>query len=589
MLTRGDSDFRLGAFDTSSPEKLPPGAVLAADNFFTDDSGGLKLRGGVNAQSETLAGLGPLDVLWEGFLAAGRRTLLGSAGKMATLAADAVTPVLWDGAVPNGPVGPAQIDVIGGVAVLPGGHITGGARKAAYTTGTVSLTNGSDTVTGTGTSWSANVEPGMLFIGGAMTILESGIPLAIVKEVVSNTSLKLMEAYRGPTAAGQSYTLYSHARFGVEGYGVLDTTLVGVVGEKLLIVRASEPDRVYVSAGRDASTGALRSFVFTMDPTVSPAPRDYHAFPGAEILGISQLRGLGVIFTTAGIYTISGLAGEAVDARGNGQRRVELYSQDVIPVAKTGKGMPGAVPYRGGLIVPATDDVYLIDLLGAAQPIAVSARRAWRLALSLGWTPGRAQVYRGHYLLPLVNAAGVPQETWAFRIDRPVDTPIGVAFPWTKFKGQGGKVAAFQTRHLQGQMDELWAGGASGVLGMVLEASGLLLGVTGEDEDGTLVEGTLTGRDYTGAGLRTLWRRLRIRYRLEAGGTVAARLYVGGDEGTTQTVLAGSAPPATRAVQPFAWDFQRQAEMIRAELVVSGAAFVLEALEMEAREPGRAR
>jgi len=69
-----------------------------------------------------------------------------------------------------------------------------------YRTGTIAVTNGSTTVTGTGTAWVANV------IAGYGIILPDG-RLYEIASIVSNTSLTLRTGYLGATATGQSYAV----------------------------------------------------------------------------------------------------------------------------------------------------------------------------------------------------------------------------------------------------------------------------------------------------------------------------------------------------------------------------------------------
>jgi len=72
---------------------------------------------------------------------------------------------------------------------------------AQYKTGTVSVTNGSATVTGSGTLFSANVAAGDLFtIVGDNAWYE-------VASVASNTSLTLSANYAGTTGSGKSYAI----------------------------------------------------------------------------------------------------------------------------------------------------------------------------------------------------------------------------------------------------------------------------------------------------------------------------------------------------------------------------------------------
>lgn len=69
-----------------------------------------------------------------------------------------------------------------------------------YTTGTVSVSNGSTTVTGSGTSWVANTKPGEAFRGPDDRLYE-------IEAVVSDTSLTLADDYLGSNQSGQAYAI----------------------------------------------------------------------------------------------------------------------------------------------------------------------------------------------------------------------------------------------------------------------------------------------------------------------------------------------------------------------------------------------
>jgi hypothetical protein len=70
---------------------------------------------------------------------------------------------------------------------------------AWYKTGTISVTNGSTTVTGSGTSWSANVAAG--------DTLKVGAAIYEITAVASNTSLTIGENFADSTASGLSYSI----------------------------------------------------------------------------------------------------------------------------------------------------------------------------------------------------------------------------------------------------------------------------------------------------------------------------------------------------------------------------------------------
>lgn len=87
-----------------------------------------------------------------------------------------------------------------------------GATKADYSTGTISFTRGSATVTGSGTAWSTNVEPGMFLFANtddasAGTFTDTLI--GVVATVDSNTQLTLEKIAPYSGSAGRSYTLRS--------------------------------------------------------------------------------------------------------------------------------------------------------------------------------------------------------------------------------------------------------------------------------------------------------------------------------------------------------------------------------------------
>lgn len=87
-----------------------------------------------------------------------------------------------------------------------------GGNKADYSTGTISLTRGSATVTGSGTSWTANVVPGMFLFANtddasAGTFTDTLI--GTVLSVNSDTSITLTKPSPYSGSAGRSYTLRS--------------------------------------------------------------------------------------------------------------------------------------------------------------------------------------------------------------------------------------------------------------------------------------------------------------------------------------------------------------------------------------------
>jgi len=74
--------------------------------------------------------------------------------------------------------------------------------KAKYATGTIAVTNGSHTITGTSTVWTE-----LAHLNWKIKIGSQASPYT-VKYVASNTSINIDPAFEGDTASGVSYTLY---------------------------------------------------------------------------------------------------------------------------------------------------------------------------------------------------------------------------------------------------------------------------------------------------------------------------------------------------------------------------------------------
>ena len=93
-----------------------------------------------------------------------------------------------------------------------------------YNTGTVAVTNGSATVTGTGTLFSANVTAGDFF-----TVVSDNA-FYTVGSVDSDTQLTLTANYAGVTGSGKAYTMVkdftTNLGFPVPNQGDIETALV---------------------------------------------------------------------------------------------------------------------------------------------------------------------------------------------------------------------------------------------------------------------------------------------------------------------------------------------------------------------------
>lgn len=124
---------------------------------------------------------------------------------------------------------------------------------AWYKTGTVSVTNGSATVTGSGTAWVANVRVGDGFAGPDDRLYE-------ITGVSSNTSITISPTYDGSTTSGQAYLIWPTSSFGADIVASLNslistysTIATGPGAGKFANGTAALPA---VAAAADVDTGA---------------------------------------------------------------------------------------------------------------------------------------------------------------------------------------------------------------------------------------------------------------------------------------------------------------------------------------------
>lgn len=487
----GQQDFAIGAVRSVARHLIPASGVYSIENGLLDDDGSIYRRGGSEYLS-TVFGSGGLRWVWDGHLAAGQRTVFADASDFGVLAADGVTPVSLGG---SGLSAPVRAVVVGGMLFIPGGTIYGGSLLAAdYSTGTLSVTNGSAVVTGAGTAFLANVDAGML-----LRVAGTG-RYYVVASVDNDSQVTLADAYEGSTAAGQAYAL---TRLGSAASPYRQADIYATVAERLVTVEGA---RVYFSGAR-SELGVLQTHVF--------AATDYHELPeGARGLGAEAIRDLLIVFATDGIWTVSNTSFDLTDAAGNVQQAMQSTSQDVVLW-----GPAGVAQYRGALVVPAVDGVYLVD--GVSQPLSVSDSITPLLVehVRAGRKPGGATVFKGHYFLPVLDSSNLVVDLLVCRLDRPVKTRGRTFFPWSWFTGHAGDVAALTARVSATDVRRPQLLGAGRSDGRVAKLT-RVFDVEGRpsDADGVAHRWLVESRDFaTGQGNVNTVRRARLRYELVEG------------------------------------------------------------------------
>jgi hypothetical protein len=570
LASIGQDNFGGGMF--RSRRNAPPNTVYDAVNALVNDEGLLYRRGGSEYQSTTDT-TEDIELLWDGQLTPGRRTAFvtsdgSTSDAFYVLDTDDATPVTVLSGLTQTFGPPTEVD---GYLAFPDRAsntclIYGGSRKTAnYSTGTVTVANGSTTVTGVGTSWAANADAGMIF-AKALTTDE----FAIVASVASDTSLTLRDPWPYTSLSGASYNLYRGFNAIFTDLPTDDGLVAGTAARRLLLGQGS---RVYFSE---------RGQPMNLDPS------DYHSIPdGSTVTGIKSLGDSAVVFTTAGVWVIGNMSLDAVDAFGNVQQTMQRISGDVI---LWGDG--GIAAWAGGLLVPAGDDVHVLGLDGQTATVSENIRPLYRAYVKAGYRPGIAAVHRGHYILPVLD--GTAQiATLVCRLDR------GAA--WTRWDGHAAAVA-FVERVTDYTPTLL---GATGQRVTDLSFCFAPTAASASDADGTAHACTITTNDYpTGGNQPGFVQRIRLRYELVNDGagstpTVAVKYSSDQDSGATTTltdkgVQAGGEGAdvgggVSKGDKYMWWTVGKRRERIRFEIAQTAAAstFTLRGIEVLLRPSGK--
>ena len=425
--------------------------------------------------------------------------------------------------------------------------------------------------------------------GGRVTIIGDATHLKVVDEstgAVTDLSGSVTGGARPAVMGGMIFVPGGDTWTGTGAIGAAThaATFYAVAGRRLLYVDG--PD-VKFSAIDDATTYDVN---------------DYHAVPGGvSITGLLGVRDKCAIFTTEGIWLISGLTMDLTDDAGNVQQTLDRYGDIVL------WGDLGVVSWQNGAIVPALDGVWVMQVGSAsevAQPftrISNAISTLYRQYVAAGYQVGQAQVFRGHYFLPIVNGSSLV-DLLVCRLDATVRGQR--SFPWTRFYG-GGQVHAMAVtdteppRLLCAQLERV-------VESFPFDASAHRL-----DADGSVPALDVTTRDYaTGSLNRNTVLKLRARYEMVAAPSAAPvieawygsnrlrgtewGLFDWGEADWTPpfgeiVALDGSAPVDVAAANPFVWWVRKKASYVRFRLKVSGATarLSIRSLEMFVRDAGR--
>lgn len=472
--------------------QAPKNAVYDAVNVLITDEGLLARRGGSANYSSTDASsnLYRLHALYMRGPAA-NRIIMRRTGSTAVNVLDAsAVPVSMAGDTDwsrPASVGDYAIFAVGYHQIL----LYGGSQKSAtYSTGTLTATNGSVDVTGSGTSWLANVDAGMILNIG-------GTDFGVVQSVTDNTHLKLASPWANVTATGSAYTLVR-----TQVLNISAIPFAAATREFAVAAGSGSPRLLFCVGNRVYFTPRGVPLTFTAT--------DYHELPAsAQIIGAEGRGDNALLFTTTGVWEIDNLSLDAVDDFGNQQQVVTQINRDVI--LWDDYGISG---FAGKLVIPAVDDVYLFGSGTALAPVTGGRgsqydggiRNLYREYVAAGYQPGQAATYQGHYILPILNGT-----TW-------VDTLVcrldhGAAWTrWTGGAGGAGYAVLIEQAARQPKLLGLYGARVSELTACFTPSS-----ANAVDANDTPPIAEITTRDYpTGGQQGGFVARARLRYELTA-------------------------------------------------------------------------
>lgn len=555
--------------------RAPADAVYDAVNALIDDEAQLFRRGGSTYLSGTDFAA-PGQGIAAGLTAAGMRTLVWDGANVYEVADGGAVTSFGAGVVPYSQV---RGDAASGFLVFPSTGtrrvvLYAGSRKAFYQTGTVSVTEGSRTVTGVGTAWTANIDKGMIFSLNAWSAPSgfSGRPAmsssrgVIVESVNSNTVLTLRDPWLGGTAATQAYTLrpLSSVEVVPSDFPNRNVSAVAAVGSPPRLIACVE-NRAYYSPPGDVYG----------DPT----DREYHELPASSwIIGATGMRDTAVLFTTAGVWTISNMSLDSVDAVGNIQHTVQQVNRDLLLW-----GDSAIVGWSGALVVPAVDDVFVWSQGAAPEPISAGIRPLYREYVDAGYRPGVASVFRGHYFLPITTG------DYGTLVDVLVCRLASAA--WTRWNGHAASLAYASRVGEATRSPKLF--GLAGLRATDLTGCFDPDIARDDDADGADHQFTVETRDFdlvgTNRDAETATSAEAV-YELSGAGTSVALSWSSGEEGSSYAALTAVRGGGVSDGSDFsAWRVGKRRRSIRLKLVQSGAAakMILRRLALKTRATGR--
>jgi hypothetical protein len=517
-------DYSAGMVRHVAPHLIPKDGAYDITNKLLNEDGSTYRRGGT--EYKTSAAFGAFGTfLWDGYTPAGRRTLVANNADFGVMdAADTAVVNLAGVGVPYDK-GAAYLK---GLLFIGGGNIYGGSRKAAnYSTGTVTLTAGSANVVGAGTLWAANIDPGMLiqFNNATGTGTER---VYVVKSVTNDTNLVLTEPYEAGTAgAGRVYLATRiYAIQANDPYKASEAYCVAA--NRLVVIDPNDPQSILFS-----EINKPHDYTNQFETTNS------HSHPeGSNILGFGYVGDTLIVFTTGGAWSVQGMGLDIVDADGASQHRKQIVSRDMVLWGQAGIGT-----WEQMLIVPCTNGVYLMDGTSSPRLLSQNISPLYDFFVERTYRVGGAQVYRNHYILPIIGGSGDVREFLVCRLSAlALDRRRRNTFAWVHFTGTMPVSLGIRYGDATSTRTPVLVGIEGDATARVINCSAFFEPSAGRaaDADGSNHEGSVITRDYeTGNLTLNTVRALVTRYVLEDAAATNPELEMSWSDGSTSGEAAG--------------------------------------------------
>lgn len=569
--------FALGAFDGF--DRIPDGAAESIIDGIINDDGTIDRRGGTTYKTTVDTGNDILGI-WDGNLHPGQRTAYNTTAKLWTLDTDDTTGIdLVTGAASFGTerfveVARMLLKFAHNSSI---GYLWGGSRDQPTFTpaagNTATFTQGDTTVVGAGGTnfTTANFKAGGIIHTGATNRL---LP-AVIDSVTDATHLLLAEPWPYGTQTitttwGATRVLERDFASTAVGAPLRNTTLPVVASQIFGRLVLGQGNRVVPS---DFGFGDALS-----TPVEFNSAEEALELPeGVVITGMQPVRDLLIVFTTQGVWAVSGLdTPDPTDFAGNPTQRVEQVNRDLVLW-----GEAGLASYRGAILVPGESDLWLFDGIGQPQAVTGGARQKYREYLRAGYSPGGATVFRGHFMLPILDGSSAPNDMFVWRLDLQGN-------PFVRWSGHA-KVAALAVRHGDTvRQPKLLGAKARRLLDMT--SCFVPSSTVKQDADGTVHELWITTRLYRFGAFPWTVRKVRAEYEMDDAAS---------DNPTMRLEIASGLPPiysfsllsasGPEGDQAWPWTITRRGRTFRARFRSSGPAarVAFKGFEISARANGR--